>query len=177
VTTTFKDAGDGWVWLLDDAVTPRPDALDLLKAHTTPPDGLPQPAILASKVVDADGELHPAHEPWPDIFEKEISTRAAEHRLVSLRATRAGSILVRQTLLDEHGEPHDVLDWTAKILRGETAGYLVPQSVVERTDHSEDGLRHHAKMLLGSGWRPEEKLWLGLLVMQDAVRSRRRAAP
>ena len=175
--TTTRDAGDGWVWLLDDAVTPRADTLDRLKAHTTPPDGLPQPAILASKVVTAEGELHPAHEPWPDIFEKEISTAAAEHRLVSLRATRAGSLLVNRELIEQHGEPQDVLEWTAKILRGDTAGYLVPQSVVDRPDHAEDGLRHHARMLVGNGWRPEEKLWLGLLVMQDAVRSRRRAAP
>jgi hypothetical protein len=164
-----------WEWIVDPSVEPREDAYDRLVAATAP-DGLPAPSLLASKVVDAGGAIHPASAPWPDIFEKEVSTAAAERRLVSLRATRAGSLLVREDVLDVYGRPEgDVLEWTARVLRGDHAGYLVPQSVAVRTDAA-DG-RLSPRMLLGDAWRLEEKLWLSLLVMQGAARSRRRAAP
>jgi hypothetical protein len=161
-----------WEWIVDPAVEPREDAHERLLAATEP-EGLPTPVLLASKVVDEQDRLHPASAPWPDIFEKEVSTAAAERRLVSLRAARPGSLLVRTDLV---GRPEgDVLEWTARVLRGDNAGYLVPQSVAVRRDRG-DG-RLSPRMLLGDAWRLEEKLWLSLLVMQGAARSRRRAAP
>lgn len=161
-----------WEWIVDPSVEPRGDTRDRLEA-TTRPDGLPEPVILAAKVVDASGALHPASMPWPGIFEKQLATDAAQHRLVSLRATRPGALLVRTDVV---GRPEgDVLQWSARVLRHDHVGYLVPAAVAVRHD-DEDG-RLRPKILLGDAWRLEEKLWLSLLVMQDATRSRRRAAP
>jgi hypothetical protein len=161
-----------WEWIVDPAVEPRDDTRERLEAMTQP-DGLPEPVILAAKVVDPDGRLHPASMPWPGIFEKQLATDAAEHRLVSLRATRPGALLVRTDVV---GRPEgDVLQWSARVLKGDHVGYLVPTAVAVRRDGDDGRLR--PKVLLGDGWRLEEKLWLSLLVMQDAARSRRRAAP
>ena len=165
-----------WEWIVDPAVEATDEVREALLAATEP-EGLPRPALLAAKVVDEAGELHPASAPWPDIFEKEVSTAAAQRRLVSLRATRGGVLLVRDDVLARFGEPGgEVLEWSARVLRDpDNAGFLVPQAVVTRRAGG-DG-RLPAKMLLGDGWRLEEKLWLGVLVMQDAARSLRRAAP
>jgi len=161
-----------WEWIVDPAVEPRDDTRERLEAMTRP-DGLPEPVILAAKVVDPDGRLHPGSMPWPSIFEKQLATDAAEQRLVALRATRPGALLVRTDLV---GRPEgDLLQWSARLLRHDHVGYLVPTAVAVRRDDEPGLLR--PRMLLGDAWRLEEKLWLSLLVMQDAARSRRRAAP
>jgi hypothetical protein len=162
-----------WEWIVDPSVEPDAGARAALEAATRP-DGLPEPVILAAKVVDADGELHPASMPWPGVFAKERMTAAAAQKLVSLRAVRPGALLVRTDLV---GRPDgDVLHWSARILRDEDhAGYLVPTALATRTDDALGTLS--PRLLLGDAWDLQEKLWLSLLVMQDAARSRRRAGP
>jgi hypothetical protein len=181
-----------WVWILDGHALPQPGALQALLAASSFAD-LPDAAVLASKVVSPGGELHPDALPWPEIFEKEISTAACGHRMVSLRAARAGSVLVRRSAVERHGLPRpdfvshgETLEWTARILRHE-AGYLVPASLAIREDRDVPAVRrdlgNRARMLRGDSWRREEKLWFGFLLGQDAVRaaagraSRRREAP
>ncbi len=178
----LREIDETWSWLVDDAVEPRADALDgLLAVVNALPEGLPEPELVASKVVGTDGRLHQASQPWPEIFEKEVSTAACAHRLVSLRAARGGSVLVRRDAIDRHGLPRadfvshgEVLEWTARILRHE-AGYLVPASVAVREDRDRPAVRrdlgNRARMLGGGAWRREEKLWFGFLLAQDAVRA------
>ncbi len=173
-------ADAGWVWVLDGRAVPGPDALEALLAARELPD-LPAPAVLAGKVVLPDGTLHPDVLPWPEIFEKEVSTAACAHRLVSLRAARGGSVLVRADAIARYGPPRaqfvshgETLEWTARILRHET-GYLVPASVAVREDRDPPAVRrdlaNRARMLGGGAWRREEKLWFGFLLAQDAVRA------
>jgi hypothetical protein len=175
-----RTTGAGWVWVLDGRAVPGPGALAAMLAVEDVPD-LPSPAVLASKVVLPGGALHPDVLPWPEIFEKEVSTAACAHRLVSLRAARGGSVLVRRDAIDRHGLPRadfvshgEVLEWTARILRHE-AGYLVPASVAVREDRDPPAVRrdlgNRARMLGGGAWRREEKLWFGFLLAQDAVRA------
>jgi hypothetical protein len=176
-------AGDfDWLWLLDGHAVPAPDALAELLAAPARLEGLPAPALLASKVLLPDGRLHPAAEPWPEIFEKEVSTAACARRMVSLRGARAGSLLVDRAVLERHGPPradyvavgYD-LEWTARILRADV-GYLVPTSRALRADVPERtperryrDVRNRVRMLRGPAWGNEEKLWFGFLLLQDVA--------
>ena len=173
--------GADWIWVLDGYAVPQPGALDALLAATEPPADLPAPALLSSRVSLPDGSLHPDVLPWPEIFEKEITTAAVGHRLVSLRAARPGSLLVRADAVRDHALPRadfvshgEVLEWTARLLRDER-GYLVPTSVAVRSDREAPNprraLRNRARMLRGDTWGTEEKLWFGFLLAQDAVRA------
>jgi rhamnopyranosyl-N-acetylglucosaminyl-diphospho-decaprenol beta-1,3/1,4-galactofuranosyltransferase len=172
--------GADWVWALDGHAVPAPDVLGTLLSATAF-DDLPDASVLAGKVTDAAGELHPDALPWPEIFEKEVSTAACGHRLVSLRAARPGAVLVKADAIRAHGGPRadyvshgEVLEWTARILRHE-AGYLVPAAVAPRADRDRRAVRrdlkNRAAMLRTDSWRREEKLWFGFLLAQDAVRA------
>lgn len=173
--------GAEWIWVLDGHAVPEPGALEALLAVADPPGSLPAPALLASRVSRPDGSLHPDALPWPEIFEKEITTAAVGHRLVSLRAARPGSLLVRADAVRRHGLPRadfvshgEILEWTARLLRDER-GYLVPTSVALRADRDSPNprreLRNRARMLRGDTWGREEKLWFGFLLAQDAVKA------
>lgn len=173
-------SGAEWIWVLDGHAVPAPDALDRLLAHAEP-DGLPAPVLLSSRVSLPDGSLHPDVLPWPEIFEKEISTAAVGQRLVSLRAARPGSLLVRAEAVRRHGPPRadfvshgEILEWTARILRDDR-GYLVPASRAVRADRETPAprreLRNRARMLRGDTWGREEKLWFGFLLAQDVFKA------
>lgn len=174
------ETGAEWLWVLDGHAVPQPDALGALLDASGHPD-LPAPVLLASRISLPGGELHPDALPWPEIFEKEISTAACARRLVSLRAARPGSLLIRAAAVREHGLPRadfvshgEVLEWTARMLR-DGNGYLVPASVAVRCDReprdTRRELRNRFRMLRGDSWGREEKLWFGFLLAQDAVRA------
>ncbi len=171
-----------WVWLLDGLAVPKPDALAaLLAAHETATR--PAPVLLASKVVDATGRLHPAATPRHEIFEKQHSVDAAERRLVQLRAAAAGSLLVDRAVFDRFEAPSchlppglDVHEWSARILRSwEDIGYLVPASVAirhEAAPSSEPRYRlSRLRMLASPAWRPRERLWEAFLLGRGGLGS------
>jgi hypothetical protein len=169
-----------WVWLLDGLAVPREDALEaLLAAYATASP--PPPVLLASKVVDPCGRLHPAAWPRHEIFEKQHSVEAAERGMVQLRAAAAGSLLVSRGVLDRFAPPRsdlpaglDLHEWTARILRSwEDTGYLVTASVAVRSDHrrsTEPGLLPRLRVLGSPAWRPRERLWEGFLLGRSALR-------
>jgi GT2 family glycosyltransferase len=172
--------GAEWLWVLDGRAVPQPEALAAL-LDTAGRDDLPRPGLLAGKVVLPGGDMHPDALPWPEIYEKEVSIAACAHRLVSLRAARPGSLLIRRDVVERVGGPRpdfvshgEVLEWTARLLRDES-GYLVPASVAVRADREAPDRRrefvNRARMLRGGAWRPDEKLWLAALLAEDVVRA------
>lgn len=183
-------AGAQWLWLLDGVTVPRPDALEAFAAALTTLDGLPQPLVLAGKVLDGTGALHPDAAPRHEIFEKQLTVDACERGLVQLRAVPAGSLLVHREAFERFSPLRADLapswatfEFTARVLQawGDT-GYLVPPSVAvrwvpARPDGRRSGaLRARARLLAGSAWTPTERLWEGFLVIEGALRAARRPA-
>ena len=181
-------AGAEWVWLLDGLTVPQPDALAALAAGLDALADLPAPLLLASRVLDEGGALHPDAVPRHEIFEKQRTVDAIERGLVQLRAAPSGSVLHHRTAFERFGAlPTDVApDWavfafTARVLQSwEDTGFLVPASVaVRRVPPRAQGrrggdLRARAGLLAGgSAWTTTERLWEGFLVAEEAVRAAR----
>lgn len=158
-----------WVWLLDGYAVPEPGALEAMLGATeivTPP----APVLLASKVVDRHGRLHPDSTPRHQILAREQSVYAAERHLVQLRAAAPGSVLVDRAAIDRFGPPRadlppglDMLEWSARMLRApDHSGYLVPTSVALRvtppTATSWRDFPSRLRVLGSSAWTPREKL-------------------
>jgi hypothetical protein len=176
--------GTRWIWLLEIGTVPAPDALrDLLDAvaKVTPP----APMLMASKVVDQHGRLHTDATPRHELFEKQHSVDAAEHRLVQLRTAAPGSVLVATAAIARVGLPRtdlpaglDVVEWSARMLRDwEDTGYLVPASVaVRRTAPAPRRWGYwlgRARILGSGGWSATERLWETFLLgeaIADAIR-------
>lgn len=173
-----------WLWSMDDDTIPTPTALEELLAGLDRVADLPAPALLASRVLWMDGELHPMNLPWPRWGDKWLEVRSVEQRLVAIRAISYVSILIRRESLVRHGLPRthyfiwgDDIEFTARLLRDEV-GYLVPQSVVHhKTVHPHPAsrstgpryyfdVRNKLFMLRGSVWRPTERFWLALLTLK-----------
>ncbi|MDQ6834986.1 MAG: hypothetical protein M3016_02255 [Actinomycetota bacterium] len=174
-----------WLWLVHASSVPRPDALaQLLDAADSL--GEPAPLLLSSCVLDETGQLRRDAIPRHEVFEKEHSVQAIEHRLVQLRTASHGSVLVASHAVARVAPPRtgrgaglDMLEWSARVLRRPTdTGYLVPASVVVRTGglaaHPGRELTGRARLLLGEAWRPTEKLWEALqlgLAAAEVLRS------
>jgi hypothetical protein len=173
-----------WLWLLEDPTLPEPDALAGLLAGADRLD--PPPVLLASKVLDPEGGLHPDGLPRHEVFEKERTVAAAGRHLVHLRAAVPGSVLVRTDALAGLGPlpagaggRAGTINWSARLLRDpERAGYLVPGSRAVRhaPEHGPDWteLCQRAASLTGDAWTPSEKLWESFLLGAEAVRRVRR---
>ncbi len=174
-----------WLWLLDGVTVPQIDALEAFGAALKTLEGLPEPLLLAGKVVDATGAMHPDALPRHEIFEKQYTVDAIERGLVQLRAAPSGSLLVRREAFDRFGQLRAdlppswaVFEFTARALQswGDT-GYLVPSSVAVRgllprpPGRRGGGLRTRARLLAGPAWTPTERLWEGFLVAEAAVRA------
>jgi hypothetical protein len=177
--------GAEWYWLLDGDAVPEPEALQQLFEALAALDGLPSPALLASRVLDGEGRLDPRSEPWPPLLDRVLVIAAAQRRLVSLRLARWGSLLVHRSTLDRYGSPRsdyaggaDDLEWTARILRAEP-GYLAPRSVAVRPGVRPRNalayreVRNRVRMVRGEGWVAQEPVWFGFLLAVDAVRALR----
>jgi len=173
-----------WLWLLDGAVEPDPEALERLLTPLADLGDLPAPALLASRVLTPDGRMHPAHEPWIPLLDRVVVIAAARRRLTSLRLARWGSLLVSRAAIDEHGPPRadfadgaDDLEWTARLLKeGEGHGYLVPGSVGVsdrplRSRFSGAEARNRARMVRGTGWVGQEPVWFAFMLGVDAART------
>ncbi len=133
--------GVDWLWVMDDDTIPRPDALERLLDARGRLDGLPEPALLASKVLWTDGRLHPMNWPAPNLTDVDRFVDGVERTLLPIRANTFPSLLVKREAVERHGPPRkgfwiwsDDIDFTQRILRHE-AGYLVPDSVaVHKTE-------------------------------------------
>lgn len=168
-----------WLWLLDGWAVPEPDALEALLAAAGVA-GQPAPALLASKVIDGDGHLHPDATPQHEVYATERSVAAALRHLVQLRAAAPGSVLVDRLTADRVRQPRsdlpaglDMREWSARVLRSpECVGYLVPGSVAVRTASPDPIARRdlvaRARVAAGGAWTPREKLREAYRLVRDA---------
>ena len=181
------DGEADWVWLLDDDTIARPDALEQLLACPWREAGLPEPALLASRVDWTDGNPHPMNTPMMRRRDPDGLAAAAAAGLLALRAATFNSVLVARPALERHGGPvagfffqADDIEFTARLLRT-GHGYLVPESVVEHrtpTPHTFMGdpvrFYHHLRntlfMIRGEAWDPSEKASLCWVVVDSAAR-------
>ncbi len=175
-----------WLWVMDDDTIPAPDALEVLLDTPARLDGLPAPALLASKVVWTDGRVHPMNPPAPHPRDIDLFLAALERGVLPIRSNTFPSLLVRADAVRRHGPPRkgfwiwaDDIDFTQRILRDEV-GYVVPTSVAvhkTRTPHApwEGGRRFYYAVrnglfiLRGDTLRPQEKVgWTYLVGFQIA---------
>lgn len=173
-------AGAEWVWVMDDDTIPGSDTLaNLLGAIDDVPPGADAPLVLASKVVWEDGKIHPMNAPGYERNRVDRLVAGCERGLMPLRCATFVSLMVHRDAIDRHGLPlkhyfiwSDDIEYTARILRREDAGYLVPGSIALHktkepyTAVSTTGdrfyfhIRNHVFMLRGSSWDWREKLTL-----------------
>ena len=179
------ERGHAWAWLMDDDTLPRPDALERLveAAATDGPRG--RPAILASKVVWTDGELHPMNIPGPDPRRPLDMLAASERALVPIRSASFVSLLLDLGAVDRHGLParnyfiwFDDVEYTGRILREET-GYFVARSVAlhktpnRHTTVTGSGdrffyaVRNRLLMVRGGSWTAREKVRIVRMLVDD----------
>jgi GT2 family glycosyltransferase len=125
--------GAEWMWLMDDDTLPAPRALAELLGARERLDS--PPAVLASKVLWQDGEMHPMNVPGFERRRIERLVDGAERGLVRLRFATFVSLLVAADVVARHGLPlkhffiwSDDIEYTGRVLRDEP-GYLVPSSV------------------------------------------------
>lgn len=176
--------GADWIWMVDGVTVPRTDALEAFSTALGALDGLPAPLLLAGKVVDEAGALHPDALPRHELFEKQITVDACERGVVHLRAAPAGSLLIRKEAFERFGRPRTDLpaswaafEFTARVLQSwDDTGYLIPSSVAVRRVAPRPPGRHggavrtRARLLAGPAWTTTEKLWEGFLVVESAVK-------
>jgi hypothetical protein len=184
----------GWVWVLDGSARPRQDALRLLLAAIAAAgaDGLPEPVVVASTVLAADGTADGGHGAWFRRGGTELAMRSAPRGLLPIRAARAGSTLVRVRPGAGSGLPAGqagALAWTARLLR-DGVGYLATDSAADAVAPARwpaDALgptpaqdaRAALAMLRDPAWAAKERLWLAAEAAgrgRAALRARRGAA-
>lgn len=168
-----------WLWLLDGWTIPAPGALGALLDAAAAVPGT-RPLLLASRVLDSQGDLHPDGIPRHEILEKQHSIDAAEHHLVQLRSAVHGSVLIAMEAVERFGAPRsdlpfglDMVEFSARILQRWTdVGYLVPDSDAVRKAPSRKPSRqawlNRARLLGSSAWTPTERLWEAFLLGQSA---------
>jgi len=172
-----------WRWLLDGGVAPKPDALERLLEVAAGSGQLPAPALLASKVVLPDGSLDPLSLPTAQVRDPDLAIAAFEHRVLSLRVARKGSLLVRRSDLEAvtsrwaHLDVFsDDLEWSARLL-GEHPGLLVPTSVAVRETGAGPPRRALARrelvsrgrLLLGDAIERGDKPWFAFRFLEEAL--------
>lgn len=181
------ETGVDWLWLLDGVTVPESGALTAFAVALDGLTGLPEPLVLASKVLDTTGALHPDAIPRHEIFEREYTVAAAERGLVQLRAAPSGSLLVRREAFERFGALRTDLslswqafEFTARVLRSqEDTGYLVPSSVAVRGVRPRSSgrrggtIRARAGLLGDPVWKPRERMWEGFLVAEGALKDAR----
>jgi GT2 family glycosyltransferase len=130
------DQGYDWLWLMDDDTIPTPEALAKLLEANDNLAGLPRAAILSSRALDADGNLHalnwvrPKTRSFPDYVE------ATSRGLLMMRYASFVSLMVHRYAVERYGFPYgdyfiwnDDFEYSGRILHDE-AGYSVTDSIV-----------------------------------------------
>ena len=177
--------GFDWLWVMDDDTIPAEDALQLLLDARKRLDGLPEPSILASKVVWTDGRIHPMNPPAPHpLAGMDLYVDALQRGLMPIRSTTFPSALVKREAVERHGPPRkgfwiwsDDIDFFGRILRDEI-GYFVPESVAvhkTKTAHTPwqgkerfyYAVRNGTFVLRGDSLKPKEKVGWFLLVSEQ----------
>lgn len=164
-----------WLWVLGPRTRPRPESLQALLRALDKHDSLPAPLLLASRVLDGDGRVHPDAVPRHEVFEKEVSVAAAAAHMVQLRALWPGSLLISVRALERFGGPRadfgdgaEIYEWSARMLRSwADPGYLVTDSLVvsdmpprSQTERRRRRWLARARLLSdGAAWSPLERLW------------------
>lgn len=179
------DDGFDWLWLLHDDAVPAESALEELLVATTAVASLPEPRVVASKVLSLSGELHRDDNGAPDLIRIPHAALGVEHSLMPIRYAGFVSLLVGRKAIRDYGLPlrpyfacRDDVEFTARVLRRET-GYLATKSVVRhgRGDGSSPctgalGLHRYVRntvlMLRGSAWGKREKVLLVLDIVRAA---------
>jgi hypothetical protein len=152
------DAPPDWLWVLDGRVRPAPTCLEALLDAAGALDGLPAPALLASRVESTDRMA----EPLPRL-DKELEIEAAARRLVPVRALATASFLVRPGTVSAALARGEVFAFTAALLR-DSPGYLVPASTASLDGSVPERLAARARTLRGS-WRGPEAGWFVLRLL------------
>ncbi len=184
---TAHEGGAEWIWLLDDDAVPLPEALAGLLAPLEDLGALPEPLLLAGRVVWDDGQLHPMNAPGFRRQGVDEVIGASDHGLMPIRSASFVSLCVNRAVLDRFGLPHkhfviygDDTEWTARILRA-GSGYMVPGSIVHhRTKAPATAIssaasrfyyhvRNTVYMLRGTAWTGTEKLSLVWVLLASSA--------
>jgi hypothetical protein len=169
--------GADWLWLLDCTALPEPHALQSLLAPLEDLGDMPAPALLASKLVGADGSPDPHSLPLPASSDLDLVVAACERRLLALRVAQPGSLLVHRRAIERWGTPPagEAALWTARLLT-EQPGLLVPGSVAVRQPGG-DGARAEIsglwKLLAGDALERNEKPWLAFRLLERTLEALR----
>src|SRR4051794_6052349 len=145
-----------WFWLVDESVEPEPGALEALLAALENLGPLPEPVLLASKVVRPGGDADPAFFPVPRVRDPDLTVDAFERHVVPIRLARGGSLLVHRRGLAAAGMRRRHLEWTARLLRREP-GLLVPASVAVSRGETRRDLTALARLLVSDALEPRER--------------------
>ena len=172
-----------WVWVLDRAVIPRPEALAALVEAQARAGA--SAVLLAGVVRDQDGRIEESRSFWFRSADLEPAMAAAASRLLPIRAT-TGPVLVSAAAaakrLPAAGKPLSaaaIFEWTTALLRSE-AGFLVPESEYDVRERIGDPLadpRLAAGLVLGPALRTLDRVQAGVELLERAGwrRTRRRA--
>ena len=132
--------GYDWIWVMDDDSLATPEALARLIAACGEQDDGVRPAILASKVVWTDGELHPMNKPVLKLEKSDDLFSCAARGLLPIRCASFVSVLIRGDIVDKHGLPfadyfiwNDDVEYTARILRENTGWWVSSSLVIHQT--------------------------------------------
>ena len=121
-------------------------------------------------MVGADGALAPGHEPVTPRGQTDLAMDAAALRVVPVRATTAGSVLVREGVAaPPPGGIAAGLTWTAGLLR-DRPGFLVPDSLAAPAARAPYA-RRTAALLIGGGLDGRDRLRLALDAAERAIRT------
>lgn len=128
--------GSAWLWLMDDDSVATENALEQLINKSGRQEDGESPAILASKVVWTDGDLHPMNKPVLKLDDQDLLFECAARSLLPIRCASFVSVLIRSEMVQKYGLPfadyfiwNDDVEYTARILR-ENTGWWVPSSLV-----------------------------------------------
>ncbi len=181
------ERGSGWLWVMDDDTIPEPAALERLLTAPERLDGLPEPVLLASRIVWTDGRIHPLNPPGLLLRDMDLMVRASVQGLLPLRWSTFPSTLIKREALERYGLPlkhfwiwSDDIEFTARVLRDEV-GYVVCDSIAhhktatayppwEGGDRFYYAVRNGIYILRGNALRREEKPQHVFTVLRQTVR-------